>query len=92
MKTIRWKKEIYIDVGNGFYAIVELYTTLDGLVAKSYIYKGLMEDEAILMSSVLSPNYDEMYLLSYITEALSNKERCEKLWKVNMMRKRKDTD
>lgn len=33
-----------------------------------------------------------MDLLSHITEALSNKERCEKLWKVNMMRKRKDSD
>ena len=41
MKTIRWKKEIYIDVGNGFYAIAELYTTLDGLVCKCYAYKGI---------------------------------------------------
>ncbi len=87
MKTIRWKKEEYINLGYGsFTGVIHTETTMDGLVMKAFIFKGLRDDEAEQIISVLSPNYDITHLYSLVFEALSNKEHCEKIWKIHNMR------
>ena len=80
MKTIRWKKEEYIDIGNGFTAIIETATTIDGLVMKAYLFKDPDEDKAVLLTSVLSQSYDVTYLYSLVFRILNDPRKCEKLW------------
>lgn len=58
MKSIRWEKKEYADVGYGFTGIITSETTLDGLVMKAYAFKGFREDEAVHLTSVLSKEFD----------------------------------
>lgn len=90
-KTIRWSKVEYLDIGNGFTAIIESRNTPEGIVMKAYIYRGLNEDQAVMVTSVLSSTYDVTYLYSLIFGTLADKEECEKFCRINTMRNRKET-
>ena len=80
MKTIRYTKKEYVDIGFGFTGIITTETTLDGLVMKAYAFKGLREDEAVHLTSVLSKEYDSTYLYSLVFRVLANRKLLEQMW------------
>ncbi len=84
MKTIRWEKKEYVDVGFGFTGIITFETTVEGLVAKAYAYKGLREDDAVHLTSVLSKEFDSTYLYSLVFRVLSNRKLLEQVWKKSL--------
>ena len=84
MKTIRYTKKEYVDIGYGFTGIITSETTLEGLVMKGYAFKGLREDEAVYLTSVLSKEYDSTYLYSLIFRVFSNRKLLEQVWKKSL--------
>ena len=82
MKTIRWKKTEYLDIGHGYTAVIESNTSMDGLVMKAYIYHGTNEENMVLVTSNLSPNYDVAYLYALTFRALSNKSHIRKIYEL----------
>ena len=87
MKTIFWENSKIVDVGGGFTAIYNMYPTSEGTVLKVFIYKGIHNDDEVLITSILSRTNDEAYLFNAASKTLNNREHLENVW--NMHRNRK---